>query len=51
MLDGSAQAVVCDLNSYERRLVHILVRESEGLASHSIGEGNRKDVVISRAEA
>ena len=40
--------MVPDLNSYERRLIHMLARD-QGLATESIGDGNRKDVVVKRA--
>jgi predicted RNA-binding protein Jag len=46
VMDGDGPVSVEDLNSYERRLVHLVVRESEGVTSHSVGEGLRKDVVI-----
>lgn len=49
-LEGGEEVVVVDLNSYERRLVHMLVREAEGLKSHSVGDGLRKDVVISHGD-
>jgi predicted RNA-binding protein Jag len=44
--DGDGPVSLEDLNSYERRLVHLVVRESEGVTSHSVGEGLRKDVMI-----
>jgi spoIIIJ-associated protein len=37
------------MNPYERRIVHITVREFEGLVSESEGEGFRKRVIISPA--
>jgi hypothetical protein len=49
-LDGEAVSIP-DLNSYERHLVHTIVAETPGLASHSVGEGLRKTVHIARAEA
>ena len=50
VLDGRAESIVVDLNSYERHLVHTVVREFEGLTSGSIGEGLRKDVVVTMGE-
>lgn len=40
--------VLHPMNPYERRIVHITVREFEGLQSESDGEGFRKRVTISR---
>lgn len=37
------------MNPYERRIVHITVREFEGLRSDSEGDGFRKRITISRA--
>lgn len=36
------------MNPYERRLVHLAVREFEGLTSHSEGDGFLKPIRISR---
>ena len=49
VLGGSPESQVRDLNSYERQLVHTVVRETAGMTTKSIGEGLRKDVVVSRA--
>ena len=38
------------MNPYERRIVHITVREFEGLRSESDGEGFRKRITISRVD-
>ncbi len=38
------------MNPYERRIVHITVREFEGLRSNSDGEGFRKRITISRED-
>jgi hypothetical protein len=48
VMNGGGAVSLHDLNSYERRLVHLVVRELEGVVSHSVGEGLRKDVVIDR---
>lgn len=48
VIRGDGPVSVGDLNSYERRLVHLEVRESDGVASHSVGEGTHKDVLIDR---
>ncbi len=39
------------LNSFERRVVHLAVAEVEGVTSESVGEGPYKQVVISPAAA
>ena len=44
---GQAKALH-PMNPYERRIVHITVREFEGLRSDSDGEGFRKRITISR---
>jgi predicted RNA-binding protein Jag len=50
VMNGDGPASLDDLNSYERRLVHIVVREFEGVVSHSVGDGIRKKVVIDRSD-
>jgi predicted RNA-binding protein Jag len=45
-MQGEGPASVTDLNSYERRLVHMVVREFDGVESHSVGEGTHKEVLI-----
>ena len=35
------------MNPYERRIIHTAVQEIEGVVSNSVGEGNRRHVVIS----
>ncbi len=47
-MGGDGPVSLGDLNSYERRLVHLEVRESDGVVSHSVGEGTHKDVLIDR---
>jgi len=37
------------MNPYERRLVHLTVREYEGLESHSEGDGFLKTVTVSKS--
>ena len=37
------------MNPYERRLVHLTVREYDGLRSRSVGDGFLKTVVVSSA--
>ncbi len=34
------------MNPYERRVIHTAIQEIEGVTSHSIGEGDRRRVVI-----
>jgi predicted RNA-binding protein Jag len=38
------------MNSYERHLVHSLVKETPGLSSRSVGDGNQKRIEIGKAE-
>jgi spoIIIJ-associated protein len=40
--------VLDELNPYERRLVHLTVRETQGVVSRSEGEGFLKRVHIER---
>ena len=49
MHTGQAKALQ-PMNPYERRIVHITVREFEGLRSDSDGEGFRKRITISRED-
>lgn len=48
VLSGNGPASLEDLNSYERRLVHLTAREFDGVISQSVGDGIRKDVLIER---
>ncbi len=34
------------MNPYERRIIHTAIQEVEGVTSHSIGEGDRRRVII-----
>ena len=34
------------LNPYERRIIHTAIQEIEGVTSHSVGEGDRRRVVV-----
>ncbi len=34
------------MNPYERRIIHTTIQEVEGVTSHSVGEGDRRRVVI-----
>ncbi len=34
------------MNPYERRIIHTAVQEIEGVSSHSVGEGDRRHIVI-----
>lgn len=34
------------MNPYERRIIHTAIQEIEGVTSHSVGEGDRRKVVI-----
>ena len=48
VMSGDGPVSLGDLNSYERRLVHMVVREFDGVVSHSVGEGTHKEVLIDR---
>ena len=37
------------MNPYERRIIHTAIQEVEGVTSHSVGEGDRRRVVITTA--
>lgn len=37
-----------ELNSFDRRLVHLEIQEMEGVASRSVGEGSERRVEIFR---
>ncbi|MED5370061.1 MAG: R3H domain-containing nucleic acid-binding protein [Myxococcota bacterium] len=41
---GKAEMVRKELNGYDRRILHLCARESEGVESRSIGEGSYKQV-------
>ena len=34
------------MNPYERRIIHTAIQEIEGVTSHSVGEGDRRKVII-----
>lgn len=38
------------MNPYERRIIHTAIQEIEGVSSHSVGEGDRRRVVITPAD-
>ncbi|MCP4917106.1 MAG: KH domain-containing protein [Proteobacteria bacterium] len=46
---GEAEVIRKELNSYDRRLVHVAAKEL-GVGSRSIGEGNHKQIEIYRLE-
>jgi predicted RNA-binding protein Jag len=43
---GEAEQVRRTLNSYNRRIVHMTVKEIEGVGSRSLGEGNDKIIEL-----
>ena len=43
---GKAELIRKEMNSYARRIVHMVVAEYEGLATESVGEGGHKQVRI-----
>ncbi len=51
VMSGDEPVSLDGLNSYERRLVHIVVREFDGVVSHSVGEGSHKEVLIERGSS
>ena len=40
-----------ELNSYERRVVHMVIAEVDGVESESVGDGRHKKILIRAAEA
>ncbi len=42
----SEEHIIKNLNSYERRIAHLIIDDFEGVESRSEGEGEIKDVVI-----
>ena len=47
---GDAEMIRKEMNSYDRRIVHMVVKESEGVQSRSIGDGAAKKIEIYPAE-
>jgi predicted RNA-binding protein Jag len=45
---GEAEQVRRTLNSYNRRIVHMTVKEIEGVGSRSLGEGTDKTIELFR---
>lgn len=43
-------AVLAPMSSYERRLVHLALKEDDGVVSESLGEGRNRRVMIKKAE-
>ncbi len=43
---GEAELIRKEMNSYARRIVHMVVAEYEGLETESVGEGQHKQVRI-----
>ena len=48
---GNPEVIRRELNSFDRRLVHVTISEMEGVATRSIGEGSHKQVEIYRVGA
>lgn len=42
--------VLSPMSSYERRLVHIAIRDDDGVVTESLGEGKDRRVMIKKAE-
>lgn len=38
------------MNPYERRIIHTAIQEIDGVTSHSVGEGDRRRVIITPAD-
>ena len=43
---GESEVVRKELNSFERRIIHVAISELDGVATRSIGEGNLKQIEI-----
>ncbi len=43
---GESELIRKEMNSYARRIVHMVVAEYEGLETESVGEGQHKQVRI-----
>ncbi len=43
---GKPELIRKEMNSYARRIVHLVVAEYDGLATESVGEGQHKQVRI-----
>ena len=41
---GEAIVIRQELNSYERRIVHVAIQDMEGVSSESIGDGSVKQI-------
>ncbi len=46
VLKYSRSTALEPMNPYERRIIHTAIQEIEGVISHSVGEGDRRRVVI-----
>lgn len=46
VLKFSKSTALEPMNPYERRIIHTAIQEIEGVTSHSVGEGDRRRVVI-----
>ncbi len=46
VLKNGRSSALEPMNPYERRVIHTAIQEIEGVTSHSIGEGDRRRVVI-----
>lgn len=47
VLDSGTPLSIPNLSSYERRLIHSILSEIEGVASHSEGEGINRVLIVS----
>ncbi len=43
---GEAEVVRKELNSYDRRIVHLVATETKGVGSRSLGDGSYKQIEI-----
>ena len=43
---GEAEMIRKEMNSYDRRIVHMVVKETAGVESRSIGDGAAKKIEI-----
>lgn len=45
---GKSEVIRKELNSFDRRVVHVAASELEGIGTRSIGDGNLKQIEIYR---
>lgn len=48
--ESGQSAVLAPMTSYERRLVHVELKEADGILTESLGEGGNRRVVIKKQD-